>query len=76
MGMPRKIRQLKADLRKAGFVEDSQRGKGSHSWWYHPRFPEAIVTLSGNDGVDAQKYHERHVRQAIALVQRAEKPSN
>lgn len=30
--MPRTIRQLKADLRRAGFVEDTKRGAGDHSW--------------------------------------------
>lgn len=73
--MPRKIRQLKAELRKAGFVEKAKRAKGSHSWWYHPRFPFAVVTLSGNDGQDAQHFHERNVRHAIALVHEAEASS-
>lgn len=74
--MPRKIRQLKADLRKAGFVLDAERGKGSHSWWYHPQLPAAVVTLSGKDGDDAQPFHERNVRQAIALVRQEEEPSS
>ncbi len=74
--MPRKIRQLKSDLRKSGFVEQADRGKGSHSWWHHPQFSAAVVTLSGKDGDDAQPYHERNVRQAIAHVQHAERSSD
>lgn len=29
--MPRKVRELKRDLAKAGFEELTKRGKGSHS---------------------------------------------
>jgi predicted RNA binding protein YcfA (HicA-like mRNA interferase family) len=64
--MPRKIRQLKADLRKAGFVLEPMRGKGSHERWVHRFHPGIGVTLSGHDGDDAQHYQEREVRQAIA----------
>jgi predicted RNA binding protein YcfA (HicA-like mRNA interferase family) len=60
--MPRKIRELVKDLRKAGFVE--RGGKGSHRNFVHPR--AALVTLSGHDGHDAQHYQERAVRNAIA----------
>ncbi len=69
--MPRKIRQLKSDLRKAGFVEQTERGKGSHAVWEHPTVPEAMVTLSGKNGADAQAYQEKTVREAIAHVQQA-----
>jgi predicted RNA binding protein YcfA (HicA-like mRNA interferase family) len=57
--MPRKIRQLKSDLRKAGFVERTERGKGSHAVWEHPMHPSVFVTLSGKDGADAQAYQEK-----------------
>ena len=67
--MPRKIRQLKADLRRAGFVL-TDRGKGSHEVWEHPDVPTAFVTLSGHDGDDARPYHERDLRRAIALATR------
>ncbi len=63
--MPRKVRQLKADLRRAGFVSDLKRGKGSHSVWLHPLAPRNEVTLSGHDGDDAQPYQEREVRRAL-----------
>jgi len=66
--VPRKIRQLESDLRRAGFVEDPKRGKGSHRRWSHPDAPDADITLSGRPGDDAQAYQERAIRQAIALV--------
>jgi predicted RNA binding protein YcfA (HicA-like mRNA interferase family) len=61
--MPRKIRQLINDLTQAGFILDRQ--KGSHRQFKHQNWP-GIVTLSGNEGSDAQRYQERQVIQAIA----------
>jgi predicted RNA binding protein YcfA (HicA-like mRNA interferase family) len=69
--MPRKLRQLKADLRKAGFFELRERGKGSHTRWEHPDVAEVAVTLAGHDGDDAKDYQESAVRRAIARVVRA-----
>jgi predicted RNA binding protein YcfA (HicA-like mRNA interferase family) len=66
--MPRKIRELRADLRRAGFGEVRGRGKGSHRRYQHPDAPEAGVILAGNDGDDAQPYKEKQVREAIARV--------
>ena len=62
--MPRKLRQVRADLRVAGFV--LVRTTGSHETWEHPRGPS--VTLAGKDGADAQFYQERAVRAALAAV--------
>lgn len=62
--MPRKVRQLKSDLRRLGFTEDKRGGKGSHSKWTHPSLPGLTITLSGNDGDDAQAYQERELRKA------------
>ena len=64
--MLRKIRQLKADLRRAGFVEEADRGKGSHSRWHHPAEAGTRVILAGHEGDDAKPYQERDVREAIA----------
>jgi hypothetical protein len=64
--MPRKVRQLKTDMRKAGLVW--RPGKGSHGFWEHPRYPQVTVTLSGQDGDDAQPYQERDVREALRLL--------
>jgi len=59
--MPRKIRDLIADLEKAGFV--NRGGKGSHRNFEHPR--GLRVTLSGQKGDDARRYQEREVKQKI-----------
>ena len=67
--MPRKIKQLMAELRQAGFVELARRGKGSHSVWKYPARPDVFaVTLAGQAGEDAHPYQERAVREAIAQV--------
>ena len=67
--MPKKIRQLKAMLRTAGFT--SRRGKGSHTVWAHPKLRDALV-LSGNDGQDAKRYQERMVEAAIKALEEEE----
>ncbi|MGD1087138.1 MAG: type II toxin-antitoxin system HicA family toxin [Verrucomicrobiota bacterium] len=64
--MPRKVRQLIAELERAGFV--NRGGKGSHRNFIHPT--GARVTLSGNPGHDAQPYQERQVRQRIEESQK------
>jgi predicted RNA binding protein YcfA (HicA-like mRNA interferase family) len=64
--MPLKIRQLKAELRKAGFV--SRSAKGSHTFWEHPQFPDLFITISGHDGDDAQRYQERDVCKILLKV--------
>jgi len=61
--MPVKIRKLKSDLRKAGFLYEP--GKGSHTRWYHQQDHSIKVTLSGNDGDDADKYQIKEVRNAL-----------
>jgi predicted RNA binding protein YcfA (HicA-like mRNA interferase family) len=61
--VPRKIRQLVADLEQAGFVLVSG-GKGSHRKFRHARFPGAVI-LSGQSGDDAHHYQEKLVRNAI-----------
>ena len=64
--MPRKIRQLLADLRSAGFQLDRQ--KGSHRQFKHPNAPN-LITLAGAEGDDAKRYQERQVAGAIAKTQ-------
>ena len=61
--MPRKIRELLKDLRKAGFELDRQ--KGSHRQFKHPSF-KGTVTLSGAEHGDAKTYQERQIAKAIA----------
>jgi len=67
--MPRKIRQLKGDLQKAGFKRES--GKGSHTKWKHPLLLDVTVTISGNDGNDAKPYQEKALREAIKRLEEA-----
>ena len=56
--MPRKLRELIADLKRAGFVQEPARG--SHRKFRHPKGVTAV--LSGHsEGADALRYQERHV---------------
>jgi predicted RNA binding protein YcfA (HicA-like mRNA interferase family) len=63
--MPPKIRDLKKQLRKAGFTNSPDRGKGSHSLWIDPNDPGNRVNLAGHDGSDAKPYQVRETEQAI-----------
>jgi predicted RNA binding protein YcfA (HicA-like mRNA interferase family) len=67
--MPRKIRQLEADLKKVGFVLVPGVGKGSHRGFQHPDLPELKVILSGQSGSDAKDYQERDVKNAIRQIE-------
>jgi predicted RNA binding protein YcfA (HicA-like mRNA interferase family) len=62
--MPRTVRQLIADLEKAGFV--NRGGKGSHRNFTHSK--GVRVTVSGRAGDDARHYQERDVRRALNAV--------
>lgn len=70
--VPRKIRELKAELRRTGFTDGRRRGKGSHSYWMYPGLGDA-VTLSGGDADDARPYQERAVRRAIEAARALER---
>jgi HicA toxin of bacterial toxin-antitoxin, len=67
--MPRKVRQLRADLRQAGW--DVVRQTGSHQIWKHSLVPGLEVNLAGQDGTDAHRYQERDVREAVRLANEA-----
>jgi predicted RNA binding protein YcfA (HicA-like mRNA interferase family) len=69
--MPRKIRDLRRDLRRAGW--ELARQKGSHQQWKHPLVHDLRITVSGVDGKDAQEYQEEEVREAIARAIAAQK---
>jgi len=60
--VPRKIRELIADLEAAGFK--NRGGKGSHRNYAHPNVSKP-VTISGKAGDDAKKYQERAVSKAV-----------
>jgi predicted RNA binding protein YcfA (HicA-like mRNA interferase family) len=66
--VPRKIRELIADLEKAGFV--NRGGKGSHRNFLHEATAQK-VTLSGKEGADARIYQEKEVRIKIELSRKA-----
>jgi len=60
--MPPKVRELVAELQKAGFVD--RGGKGSHRNFVHPKVSKPI-TISGASGEDAKHYLVRAVRRAV-----------
>jgi predicted RNA binding protein YcfA (HicA-like mRNA interferase family) len=57
--MPPKIRDLIAELQRAGFIDHG--GKGSHRNFVHPKAQKPI-TISGKLGDDAKHYQVRAVR--------------
>ena len=63
--MPKKIRELKSILQKAGFIRKS--GKGSQTKWSHPLITNIFV-ISGNDGDDAKPYQEKLVQKALKQI--------
>ncbi len=60
--MPPKIRDLVAELERAGFV--NRGGKGSHRNFVHPRMQKP-VTISGRLGDDAKQYQVRAIDLAL-----------
>lgn len=68
--MPRKLRQLRADLLRLGFYLDHQTG--SHQVWKHALISWVSVNLAGKDGADAKPYQERELRDAIHRLQEAQ----
>lgn len=68
--MPRKLRELRRDLRREGWYIDRQ--KGSHQTWRHLLLPGESVTLAGHDGADAHGYQEDEVREAVADARKAQ----
>jgi predicted RNA binding protein YcfA (HicA-like mRNA interferase family) len=67
--MPKKIRELKSMLLKAGFSYRS--AKGSHTVWSHPLLNYSL-TLSGKDGTDANRYQEKDVQNALKELKNIE----
>ncbi len=64
--VPPKIRELIADLERAGFV--NRGGSGSHRNFIHSNVPKP-VTIAGSLGEDAKRYQVRAVRLAIQEAQ-------
>jgi predicted RNA binding protein YcfA (HicA-like mRNA interferase family) len=67
--MPRKIKELKRLLRKAGFID--KPAKGSHTKWTHPRLSQAII-IAGKDSSDAKPYLEKQVDEALDTLRQLE----
>lgn len=67
--MPPKIRELKSQLLKAGFI--CKPAKGSHSKWIHPKLSNAIV-IAGKDGSDAKIYLQKQVNDAFEILKQIE----
>jgi predicted RNA binding protein YcfA (HicA-like mRNA interferase family) len=68
-GRPRKVRQLIAEVERAGMVLLPDRGKGSHGVFKHLE-SGAQVTISGHAGDDADRCQEGHVREALEAIRR------
>ena len=67
--MPKKIRELKSLLVKAGFTY--RPAKGSHTKWIHPQLSQAII-IPGKDGSDAKPYLEKQVNDALEKLKEIE----
>jgi hypothetical protein len=64
--MPRKLRDLRAELRQVGADIETQRG--SHQKWGHPWVPDTKVVLAGPDSADAHPYQEKQVRRLLQRI--------
>lgn len=62
--MRRKRRDLGADLRTAGFIRLSHRGKGSHELWIHPSTSTKVL-LPRPKGDLLPDYVDKQVQKAI-----------
>jgi len=59
--MPRKKRDIRRELRQAGFTE--RQGRGDHTIFSHPLVRRSVA-VDGRDGADAEPYDELNVRRA------------
>jgi predicted RNA binding protein YcfA (HicA-like mRNA interferase family) len=60
--MPPKVRELIAELERAGFV--NRGGMGSHKSFVHPKVSKPIP-IAGKPSDDAKEYQVRVVRSAV-----------
>jgi predicted RNA binding protein YcfA (HicA-like mRNA interferase family) len=65
--MPRKIRQLRADLLASGAYVASKTG--SHEKWKHPNVGGSVTLAYHKEGQDADHYQERDVKVFIRRIQ-------
>lgn len=66
--MPRKIRELKAEISRVGFVYLPKRGKGSHERWLHPLLKKTL-TIPGKDGDDVPLYLEKQLAKLLTELE-------
>ena len=70
--MPRKIRELKAQIVREGFVYLPKRGRGSHERWQHP-FLRKTLTIPGKDGADVPIYLEKQLAKLLSALEELRK---
>ncbi len=66
--MPRKIRELKAQIALQGFIYLPKRGKGSHERWRHPLLRKTL-TIPGKDGDDVPLYLEKQLDKLLTELE-------
>lgn len=67
--MPRKLRELKAQITREGFVYLPKLGKGSHERWRHPLLRKTL-TIPGKDGDDVPIYLEKQLVQLLTELKK------
>jgi predicted RNA binding protein YcfA (HicA-like mRNA interferase family) len=65
--MPRKIRELKSQIAREGFIYLPKRGKGSHERWQHPLLRKTL-TIPGKDGDDVPLYLEKQLTKLLVAL--------
>jgi predicted RNA binding protein YcfA (HicA-like mRNA interferase family) len=75
--MPRKIRELKAQIVREGFIYIylPKRGKGSHERWRHPWLRKTL-TIPGKDGDDVPLYLEKQLDKLLTQLQELREDEN
>lgn len=67
LNMPRKIRELIRDYRRAG--ARIQSGRGSHRRIVHTKFPGCVI-LSGGNSDDARHYQKKDLRTFLKIIKK------
>ncbi len=70
--MPRKIRELKAQIAREGFVYLPKHGKGSHERWRHPLLRKTL-TIPGKNGDDVPIYLEKQLAKLLTVLEELRK---
>jgi predicted RNA binding protein YcfA (HicA-like mRNA interferase family) len=72
--MPRKIREIKAQIAREGFVYLPKRGKGSHDWRH--ALLKKTLTIPGKDGDDVPIYLEKQLASLLTELQELREDEN